>query len=247
MKRINWIEMHERTNRLAEKWWMCVCVVCMDGWMNEWDVWIYHEKNGNQHTMNVPIIIPNVRAALCSRFIFIKCLSFVGVLWSWSTSFNVNILDEPDPLNASPAKTHTHKRNRYSNESTSFWVDKFKLPFVPPALEWRCMSMAFPCRIINCFSWRFASRKMAKYVNIIIVHGIQNDIELDITAYTLFTSNSQTSGCVAMNSLCASVVYQPAKMGMNDNSAGDTHVFNIIIATTFFVMVMGYFNGFTIA
>lgn len=141
----------------------------------------------------------------------------------------------------------THTRNRYSNEFTPFWFGKFNLPFVPPALEWRCMSMAFPCRIINCFSWRFASRKMAKYVNIIIVHGIQNDIELDITAYTLFTSNSHTSGCVAIKSLCASVVYQPAKMGMNDNSAGDTHVFNIIIATTFFVMVMGYFNGFTIA
>lgn len=62
----------------------------------------YQTKNGNQQIMNVPIIIPNVRAALCSRFIFIKCLSFVGV-WSWSTSFIVNIFDEPDPLSASPA------------------------------------------------------------------------------------------------------------------------------------------------
>lgn len=39
----------------------------------------YHKKNGSQHSMKVPIIIPKVRAALCSLFIFIIFLSFVGV------------------------------------------------------------------------------------------------------------------------------------------------------------------------
>lgn len=61
----------------------------------------YHKKNGSQHNMNVPIIIPNVRAALCSRFILIKCLSLVGVC-SESTSCSVNVFDEPEPLRASP-------------------------------------------------------------------------------------------------------------------------------------------------
>lgn len=62
----------------------------------------YQRKNGSQHTMNVPIMMPKVLAALCSRFILIKCLSFVGV-WSCSTSCSVNVFDEPEPLSASPA------------------------------------------------------------------------------------------------------------------------------------------------
>lgn len=45
--------------------------------------------------------MPRVRAALCSRFILIKCLSFVGVC-SCSTSCSVNVFDEPEPLSASP-------------------------------------------------------------------------------------------------------------------------------------------------
>lgn len=61
----------------------------------------HHKKNGSQHNIKVPIIIPKVLAALCSRFIFIKCLSFVGVC-SVSTSCNVNVFDDPEPLNASP-------------------------------------------------------------------------------------------------------------------------------------------------
>ena len=48
----------------------------------------YHRKNGNQHNINVPIIIPNVLAALCSRFILIIFRSLVGV----------QCMDEPTSL-----------------------------------------------------------------------------------------------------------------------------------------------------
>lgn len=61
----------------------------------------YHRKNGSQQSIKVPMIMPRVRAALCSRFILIKCLSFVGVC-SCSTSCSVNVFDEPEPLSASP-------------------------------------------------------------------------------------------------------------------------------------------------
>jgi hypothetical protein len=132
----------------------------------------YHKKNGSQQMMKVPIMIPKVRAALCSRFILIKCLSLVGVC-SDSMSCSARVFDEPDPLNASP------------------FVPPVVVPppvvvvFVPvplPApLECRCISMAVPWRRAICFSWRLASRKMAQYVNIMIVHGIQNDTELENT------------------------------------------------------------------
>lgn len=60
--------------------------------------------------MNVPIMMPRVLAALCSLFILIKCLSFVGV-WSWSTSCSVKVFDEPEPLSASPATIKTKSVN----------------------------------------------------------------------------------------------------------------------------------------
>lgn len=44
-----------------------------------------------------------------------------------------------------------------------------------------------------------------------MVHGIQNDIELETTAYTLLTTNEQLSGCKIVSSICSSVVYQPDK------------------------------------
>jgi len=47
--------------------------------------------------------------------------------------------------------------------------------------------------------------------------------------------------------LCAGVVYQPMKMGKNESSAGDIHVFSSIMPTTRFVMLIGYFSGLTIA
>lgn len=62
----------------------------------------HHRKNGSQQRMKVPMMMPSVRAALCSRFILIKCLSLVGVC-SCSTSCSVNVFDDPDPLSASPA------------------------------------------------------------------------------------------------------------------------------------------------
>lgn len=46
------------------------------------------------------MIIPSVRAALCSLFILIKCLSLVGVC-SDSTSCMVSVFEEPE-LSASP-------------------------------------------------------------------------------------------------------------------------------------------------
>lgn len=45
-------------------------------------------------------MMPSVLAALCSRFILIKCLSLVGVC-SDSTSCMVSVLEEPE-LSASP-------------------------------------------------------------------------------------------------------------------------------------------------
>lgn len=63
----------------------------------------HHKKKGSQQSIKTPIIIPKVRAALCSRFILIKCLSLVGVC-SGSISFIVNAFDDPVPLSASPAK-----------------------------------------------------------------------------------------------------------------------------------------------
>lgn len=117
----------------------------------------------------------------------------------------------------------------------------------PPPDECLCINIALPCRIANCFSCRFASLNIAKYVKIIIVHGIQNDIELETTAYTLFTSKMQYSGFLAMNNLCSSVVYQPANIGMNDSKAGAIQVLRIITATTFLVIVIGYLRGLTMA
>lgn len=52
-----------------------------------------------------------------------------------------------------------------------------------------------------------------------------------------------------VQSLCVFNMYilVPAYMGTNDSNAGDIHVHNIITATTRLVILMGYFNGFTIA
>lgn len=80
-----------------------------------------------------------------------------------------------------------------------------------------------------------------------MVHGIQNDIELETTAYGLFTSKLHSSLCSSMYFKCASVVYQPANIGINDSKAGEIHVLRIIIATTFLVMVIGYLRGLTMA
>lgn len=42
-------------------------------------------------------------------------------------------------------------------------------------------------------------------------------------------------------------INSPANIGTKDNSAGDTQVFKIIIATTRFVILVGYFKGRTMA
>lgn len=39
----------------------------------------------------------------------------------------------------------------------------------------------------------------------------------------------------------------PAKIGMNESSAGEIHVFSIIIATFRLVIFIGYLRGLTIA
>lgn len=114
-------------------------------------------------------------------------------------------------------------------------------------MDGRCISMALPCRIISCFSCRLASRKMAKQVNIIMVQGIQNDMELEMTAQYLFTTNEHCVGFWMTNCWCCGVVYQPMKMGKKESSAGDIHVFSSIMPTTRFVMLIGYLRGLTIA
>lgn len=53
----------------------------------------YQRKKGNQQRMKTPIIIPKVRAALCSRFILIIFLSLVGVC-SRSTSVLCRAFEE---------------------------------------------------------------------------------------------------------------------------------------------------------
>lgn len=68
----------------------------------------YHRKNGNQHSIKMPMMIPSVRAALCSRFIFIKFLSLVGVCSS--SSHMASVFDEPEPLSASPKMKNKEKK-----------------------------------------------------------------------------------------------------------------------------------------
>jgi hypothetical protein len=39
----------------------------------------------------------------------------------------------------------------------------------------------------------------------------------------------------------------PANIGTKESNAGDIHVIKIMMATFLFVILIGYFNGFTIA
>uniref|UniRef100_A0A182QJH8 Uncharacterized protein n=1 Tax=Anopheles farauti TaxID=69004 RepID=A0A182QJH8_9DIPT len=119
-----------------------------------------------------------------------KCRSLVGVC-SASTSCSVSVLEEPLPLSASPLVP-----------------PPLPPPAPPPTLCW-CISMAVPCRRANCFSCRLASRNIWKYVNTMIVHGMKNEMELEMTAYGLLTMNRQLSGFSRTSFLCLSVVYQP--------------------------------------
>lgn len=64
--------------------------------------------------------MPSVRAALCSRFILIKCLSFVGVC-SCSTSCSVNVFDEPEPLSASPDDDEWERQTEGEREGERVW------------------------------------------------------------------------------------------------------------------------------
>lgn len=43
------------------------------------------------------------------------------------------------------------------------------------------------------------------------------------------------------------ISHLPLNIGTKDNSAGAVHVINIMMATTRFVILVGYFNGLTIA
>lgn len=50
-----------------------------------------------------------------------------------------------------------------------------------------------------------------------IVHGIQNEIELETTAYNLFTIKEHSSGLFITSALCLSVVYHPDNRRGNAN------------------------------
>ncbi|KAE8743275.1 hypothetical protein FOCC_FOCC011104 [Frankliniella occidentalis] len=118
----------------------------------------HHRKKGSQQRMKMPMMMPSVLAALCSRFILLICLSLVGVLWAASCS--VRALLEP-PERASP-------------------------------LDAPCdIIMALPMRLCICFSCRLASLKMARYVKIMMVHGIQKEMDDEMMAYSLFTCNEK--------------------------------------------------------
>lgn len=68
--------------------------------------------------------MPRVLAALCSRFIFIKFLSFVGV-WSISISCNASVFDEPDPLKASPEMGYSITKNHVNAKDASVKIYQF--------------------------------------------------------------------------------------------------------------------------
>lgn len=77
--------------------------------------------------------MPSVRAALCSRFILIKCLSFVGVC-SCSTSCSVNVFDEPEPLSASPDDDEWERQRESENNMIN--ASGLATLLVPRPLTW---------------------------------------------------------------------------------------------------------------
>lgn len=68
------------------------------------------------------------------------------------------------------------------------------------------------------------------------IPGIQNDTELDIIAYGLFTTNEHSFGYNFFNINCSSVVYHPRNIGVNDISAGSIHTLANIKKTVFCVI-----------
>uniref|UniRef100_A0A0A9Z5G7 Ferredoxin--NADP reductase n=1 Tax=Lygus hesperus TaxID=30085 RepID=A0A0A9Z5G7_LYGHE len=83
----------------------------------------YHKKNGSQHKINVPIMMPNVLAALCSRFILIMFLSLVGVECK-PTSFNAKaLLDPPDEPSVSPLQSLLYFSSRHHNTTTTYFTN----------------------------------------------------------------------------------------------------------------------------
>ena len=82
---------------------------------------------------------------------------------------------------------------------------------------------------------------------IITIPGIQNEIELDTTAYILLTTNTHSFGFSSNQSKFLSVVYQPRNMGVNEMRAGKNQTFASIKKTVLLVSSSGYSNGLQIA
>lgn len=82
---------------------------------------------------------------------------------------------------------------------------------------------------------------------IITMPGIQNEIELDTTAYILLTTNTHSFGFSRNQCKCSSVVYQPRKMGVNEMRAGRNQTFANIKKTVLLFNSNGYSNGLQIA
>lgn len=77
--------------------------------------------------------------------------------------------------------------------------------------------------------------------------GIQKLIELEISAYDLFTTKMHSSGLSLSVSRCSAVVYQPKKIGVNDISAGSIQTLASMKPTVRWVMYSGYSRGRTMA
>lgn len=82
---------------------------------------------------------------------------------------------------------------------------------------------------------------------IITIPGIQNEIELDTTAYILLTTNLHSFGFSLNQCKFSSVVYQPKNIGVNEIRAGSIQTFANIKKTVFLFNSNGYSNGLQIA
>lgn len=101
--------------------------------------------------------------------------------------------------------------------------------------------------------WCMVSKMISNWILPRILCSLQTCIRPDGLAFALYALRlctcmyNQIYTCRKPLENISTWTYHPANIGINDNNAGDIHVFSIMMATTFFVMVMGYFNGFTMA
>ena len=82
----------------------------------------YQMKKGSQQRTKAPMMMPSVRAALCSRFSFIRLRSLVGVEWTSPASTSSRALRSP-PLTRLPRWSPSSPRPRPGRR---FWSLKEK-------------------------------------------------------------------------------------------------------------------------